>query len=105
MSGKAVRETLAALGVIASLVFVGMELQQNTAAIRGQTRQSLNADYWEWQPTVASSPDLFNSFSQEFESGATPAGFAMFARMRNLENAYLQYREGLVGEPVFNSYG
>jgi len=32
ISSKAVRETLAALSVIASLVFVGVEIQQNTAA-------------------------------------------------------------------------
>jgi hypothetical protein len=34
MSGKAIRETLAALGVIASMVFVGLEIQQNTVASR-----------------------------------------------------------------------
>jgi len=34
MSGRAVRETLAALGVIASLVFVGAEIRQNTTVAR-----------------------------------------------------------------------
>ena len=105
MSGKAVRETLAALGVIASLVFVGMELQQNTAAIRGQTRQSLNADYREWQLTVASNPDLFDAFSEDFEAGGTRSGYAMYARLRNLENVFLQVQEGLVDQSVFISYG
>ncbi len=33
MSGKAIRETLAALGVSASVVFVGLEIRQNTAAV------------------------------------------------------------------------
>jgi hypothetical protein len=41
MSGKAVRETLAALGVIASLVFVGMEIRQNTAAVQSGTIQAV----------------------------------------------------------------
>lgn len=36
MSGKAIRETLAALGVIASMVFVGVEIQQNTRLVEAQ---------------------------------------------------------------------
>ena len=32
-SGRAIREVLAAAGVIASLVFVGFEIRQNTAAV------------------------------------------------------------------------
>ena len=61
MSRKAIRETLGFLAVVASLVFVGIEIQQNTSAIRGQTRQSLNADYREWQMAMATSPELFQS--------------------------------------------
>ena len=41
MSGKAARETLAALGMIASMVFVGLEIQQNNQLARGQARQAL----------------------------------------------------------------
>jgi hypothetical protein len=41
MSGKAVRETLAALGVIASLVFVGMEIRQGTAVARIAAAQTM----------------------------------------------------------------
>lgn len=36
MSGKAIRETLAALGVIASMVFVGIEIRQNTLLVEAQ---------------------------------------------------------------------
>ena len=48
MSGKAVRETLGFLAVVAGMVFVGIEIRQNTvaqeaqtAAQRAQTRQGL----------------------------------------------------------------
>ena len=37
MSGKAIRETLGFLAVVASLVFVGFEIRQNTQVARGQT--------------------------------------------------------------------
>ncbi len=41
MSTKAIRETLAALGVIASLLFVGYEIRQNTIAARASAYQSI----------------------------------------------------------------
>ena len=41
MSGKAVRETLGFLAVVAGLVFVGFEIQQNSEATQAETRQIL----------------------------------------------------------------
>ena len=42
MSGKAIRETFGFLAVVASMVFVALEIDQNTASIRAQTRQQLS---------------------------------------------------------------
>ena len=56
--------------------------------------------------TLLAEPDLFDAFVEEFEGGRTTrAGYAMFARLRNLENAFLQVQEGLVDQSVFISYG
>lgn len=41
MAGKAVRETLGFLAVVAGLVFVGLELRQNTDMMRSQTRSEV----------------------------------------------------------------
>ena len=41
MSGKAIRETLAALAVVASLVFVGLEIQQNTVASQAEQENDI----------------------------------------------------------------
>jgi hypothetical protein len=44
MSGKAIRETLGFLAVVASMVFVGFEIRQNTQAIRATAiQESTNA--------------------------------------------------------------
>ena len=45
MSGKAVRETLGFLGVMASLVFVGLEIRQGASATRAATVLQLK-DAW-----------------------------------------------------------
>ena len=41
MSGKAIRETLSALFVIASMIFVGLEIRQNTVASRAAAYQAI----------------------------------------------------------------
>lgn len=41
MSVKTIRETVAALGVIASLIFVGLEIRQNTIASRAAAYQAI----------------------------------------------------------------
>ena len=41
MSGKAIRETLGFLAVVASLVFVGLEVRQNTVAARSAAYQAI----------------------------------------------------------------
>ncbi len=106
MSGKAVRETMGFLAVVAGLVFVGLEVRQNTIATRGQTRQSLNSDYVEFLMAIATSPDLFQQYNDQFLSGSSNAGsFAMMARLRNLENVFLQVQERAVGPSVLATYG
>ena len=41
MSGKAVRETLGFLAVVAGLVFVGLEIRQNTAVARAEAYRDI----------------------------------------------------------------
>ena len=41
MSGKAIRETLGFLAVVASMVFVGLEIRQNTIASRAAAYQAI----------------------------------------------------------------
>lgn len=56
MSGKNVRDTLAAIGVIASLVFVGLELRQSNAQARAAAYQAIGVatastfDSWAHDP-------------------------------------------------------
>ena len=48
MSGKAIRETLAALGVIASMVFVGMEIRTSNVQARAAAYQAIGIATAEW---------------------------------------------------------
>ena len=111
MSAKSIGETLAALGVIASLVFVGLEIQQNTAVARAQTRQALTEDLRDFIMTLSEDKQLFDAFHQKFETsyeGSVDdrrAVYVMYARLRMVENVFLQVQEGVVDESIFLSYG
>jgi len=112
MSGKAIRETLGFLAVVASLVFVGIEIRQNTAVARGQARQDLAALNQEWLVLMGQDAewnDIYNrTWRDEGEVTAlerSRATFMMILNLRRMENVYLQYREGLVDESALSSYG
>ena len=48
MSGKAVRETLGFLAVVASMVFVGLEIRQNTLQAQAAAYQEIGHQSAEW---------------------------------------------------------
>ena len=51
-------ETIGVIGVIASLVFVGVEIRQNTQAVRGATYQSLTESSMELLFRISDDPAL-----------------------------------------------
>ncbi len=58
MSGKAIRETLGFLAVVAGLVFVGLEVRQNTLAIQTNTSQNVYTQYMDAARPAMENPDL-----------------------------------------------
>ncbi|UCC24384.1 MAG: hypothetical protein JSU98_11680 [Gemmatimonadales bacterium] len=58
MTGKTARETLGTLGVIASLVFVGLEIQQNTQAVRAAAIQESTNVARQQVLAIAADPEL-----------------------------------------------
>ena len=103
-------ETVAAIGLILSLVFVAFEIRQNTAAVRAQTRQQLTDASAEMLLAFATTDlgDLWVGYSDGeklTESEINKVRPALVAAVRNLENVYLQYREGVIDESALSSYG
>lgn len=105
---------LSAAAVVPGLVFVGFELRQNTAMMRGGTLQAVSGSLVEWQTAIALDPgaaDLLfrihrGETREQFTGTENVQVFMIFAAfVQILENTYLQHREGLVPEAVFESYG
>ncbi len=69
MSWKTIREALGFLGVAASLVFVGFEVRQNTAATRGQTRQELATLNQEWLTLLTADSEFGELYYRAWHQG------------------------------------
>ena len=95
-------EVVAALGVVASLVFVGVEIRQNAEATRAATVLQLKADWVQLNLTQAENPELFEATelvnTVGFENADPRSQFQAIAVYRaiihNWSNAYYQYRIG-----------
>jgi len=112
MSKEAVRETVGVLGVVASLVFVGLEIRQSTAVARGQTRQDLEAMNQAWLTQITGDAFYADLWYRAWVTDGEivpeeeyQASMMMTQFMRRLENIYFQHAEGLVDESALRSYG
>ena len=93
-------EVVGVLGVIASLVFVGVEIRQNTQAVRGATYQSLTESSMDLLFRVADDPEV-GAQIDAWGAGAeldpvvrSKIEALVTAYLRHLENAYYQMEEG-----------
>jgi len=111
MRGRALREGLAATGVILSPMFVGAEIRQNTVATRGATLTELASGSREWLMSIAANPDLASAWrrwlaGEELNPDETEmAALTVNALLRNVENVFLQVEAGAVDESALISYG
>jgi len=102
---------LAAVGVIVSITFVGFELRQNTAAIRGATYQDLAANSAEFAIALSSDSELAELYVRW---GDDPDSLGEVERVRvyvlllgigrNVENAFQQHRVGTLTDDLWLGY-
>jgi hypothetical protein len=118
-------EALSAAAVVASLIFVGLEIRQNTAAQRSQTRQAISdasADFllrlsedgallaaWHGIWDAGGGDDVWRGVDSVEHRSLTHmdtvrAETAMLALVRRLENVYLQHEEGVFNRSVLDDY-
>jgi len=99
---------VANLGVIAGIVFLGYELQQNNTLMRAQTRSDIARDVSGLALTTAHSPYLEEmSFAEELERSGGNIGqvrrdLQSIATFRMWENMHYQHRIGLYDDSEFS---
>jgi hypothetical protein len=96
-------EFLGGVAVIVSLVYLGVQIRQNTKSLRAATFQALSDSLSELTARMAESPDMGNLYfaGHQQSGGLSDAESRRFmllllTLLRRFENAYLQYRSGIL---------
>jgi|TARA_Y100000996_G_C22513093_1_gene639262 hypothetical protein len=114
MQKRNIIEIFGIISVVGSLVFVGIEIKQNTSAVRGATQQAVSSQVSEMYRIVSESErmaELMNGAlkgaSKSDLSESDYVSFWNFQMMglRRIENIYLQYKNGLLTEDAFSRIG
>lgn len=101
-----IAEIISSVAIVASLIFVGAQIQQNTVATQGSTRNQLIAADLDvlFSPDAPQSSVTFRSpepiTAEEVMSGI----IYLTGLLRVREFVWLQYREGLVDYTTWQAY-
>ena len=109
-----ISEIVAAFAIVGSLVFVGIQLQQNTSALLVDGQQSAMAVWNDTSLAVATNERLAELMSasrypefQAAEGGGSESRQVLTfvtASMNSIENQYLQFLDGNLSEEIWNGF-
>jgi len=99
-------EVLGILGVTASLIFVGVEIRQNTNAVRGATLQAVSQQSMDLVMAGVDNPELRSAVSAARENTLSPEqkdllNWFLAAKLRADENRFRQIELGILEASTF----
>ena len=104
-------ELTAAVGIIAGLIFVGVELKQNSAAVKAETMLGLNDATTDYTLLLASDRDINRlqrkaraDLSSLDETESSQFYYVQRARWLTLQMAYLLWRSGTMDDQTWAFY-
>ncbi len=104
-SPKTLIEAAGGIAVLVGLIFVGLELRQNTEAVQSATLQSMIDSSQEYLLLLASDPELNRIYRQGVadpdglnEADASQFFFLLRAQWLRFQNAFLQWQKGTMSD-------
>ena len=105
-----IAEIIGGVAIIASLIFVGMQIEENSRAVRSNTFQSITETDMNWLENLVEDPDLAIAWNKMLidHTQLTDIEWARLdwvitMLMRNFENIYEQYLAGTLPESRWQS--
>jgi hypothetical protein len=102
---------VAAVGVLASLIFLGLQTRDSAKAVRSATTQAVQENFSTWCRSLAEHPALLAACAKGF---ASPSALSMDERLQFFvsfqslvhsgENAFTQWHNGHLPEGVWTAY-
>ena len=117
MIRKEIIEILGIVTIIGSLIFVGIEIRQNSLSIRGATYQSITEQVTKLYMDVAADERLSELVSQMLPNDndtlrnqlnaadRLSLDFIVLIGLRRIENIYLQQSDGILSDKAFERIG
>ena len=119
MKKKEIIEILGLVAIIGSLIFVGIEIRQNSLAVRGATHQSISEQVTKLYMHVATNERLSKLVSQMLPGDTSDDNlrnqlnaadelsldFTVLTGLRRIENIYLQESDGILSDKAFERIG
>ena len=115
MSKRTLIEIIGLISVIGSLIFVGVEISQNTQAVRGATHQAVFDQVSEYYLTLASEKELADlaagALSNNIKRNELSMGdrlrtdMVIMTGIRRVENIYMQHKNGILDDDAFKMIG
>ena len=117
MTKKEIIEILGITAIIGSLIFVGIEIRQNSLSIRGATYQSIAEQVTKLYMDVAADERLSELVSQMLPNDndtlrnqlnaadRLSLDFIVLTGLRRIENIYLQQLDGILSNQAFERIG
>ena len=105
-----IAEVVGASGVIGSLIYVGLQIRQNTVATQRTNARSTASDIGHVYDSLidAEVAEIFVRGSENLQSLSTVERYrfdlAMVRWLQAIEQAFLDYREGFYPQEVFDTY-
>jgi hypothetical protein len=103
-----ISQIIAAVGIVGSLIFVGLQVMESAKAVRSATAQAVHDNYAGWYITLADNERALTTSAKGFvDLGAlTPAEKAQFvcifmAFMSHSQNAFHQWRQGHLADELW----
>ena len=102
----ATAEALAAIGVLITLIYLAVQLKQNTAALKGSSFDNFTQRANELQTFISTQPEMMVKFLSDQELSETDQFLAdrqSFMVFNFIENLYHHREAGLIDEKTFSA--
>ena len=101
----AIAEIVGVILVIASLIYVARQLQQNTEMIRAESRNSIVQLHMQELSSLVEYPDIWRGFSgQELDDESIRLNNWLIAFARAREHEWFQFKHGALDQASWESY-
>jgi hypothetical protein len=105
-----ISQIVGVVAVLASLIFVGLQIRQNTRALKATSHHAVTDSFNAINTLILSDPKVARLWrlaitgSQDLnEDERTSADFMLLANMRIFETLYYQYKNGTMDKQLFDA--